>query len=187
MAVRSKRWSREEYERLAATGAFAPDARIQLIDGEIVEMTPQSSEHVFAARAAEEALWAAFPTGFDVRIQFPLALGTHSEPEPDVAVVRGHYRDYHTTHPTTAVLVVEVAESTLAFDRARKQAVYAAAAIPEYWIVNLVDRVLEVYRDPESPAGGTPAYRAVTRYRPGETVSPLAAPHATVRVGDLLP
>jgi len=181
MSVRTKLWTREEYDRLVAAGAFRPEARVQLIEGEIVETTPQSAAHAAAVELAQNALQGLGPEHF-IRVQLPIGLGTESEPEPDLAVVAGPPRTRADRHPTTAVLVVEVADTTLDFDRSRKQRMYAQAGIPEYWIVNLVDGVLEVYRDPQ----GT-AYRTTLRLAPGETITPLANPAARVKVGDMFP
>ena len=110
-----------------------------------------------------------------------------SEPEPDIAVVRGRIEDYRDAHPTSPVLVVEVADSSLARDRGRKGSLYARAGVPDYWIVNLTDGVLEIYRDPRRTAAGRWRYAAVRVGKPRATVSPLAAPRARIRVADLLP
>lgn len=188
-AVQTRRWTREEYERLVETGIFHPEERVELLDGELVVMTPQKSIHATAIRLVEDALRIAFGSGHDVRAQLPLALDPDSEPEPDAAVVAGTPRDYRDAHPTTALLVVEVADTTLAFDRERKRSLYARAGIAEYWIVNLADRVLEVYRDP----GPVPSaqygrnYRVTQRLSASDSVSPLAAPRARITVSDLLP
>ena len=182
MSVRAKVWMREEYDRLVASGGFQPGSRVQLIRGEIVEMAPQGAGHATGIRLAQTQLERLFTHGFDVRAQLPLALGRWSEPEPDVAVVRGSIEDYRDRHPDTAALVVEVADSTLEFDRTRKHQVYAEAGVAEYWIVNIVDRMLEVYRDPYGAA-----YRNSLRFSPGEVVAPLAAPAGAVNVSDLMP
>lgn len=184
MAVRARRWTRQEYERLGALGVLGEDERVQLVEGEIVGMSPQSALHATAVRLVEEALRGVAGAGSDVRVQLPLALGSDSEPEPDVAVVRGSVRDYRDHHPTgqDTVLVVEVADATWRFDRERKGRVYAAAEIPEYWIVNLESRALEVYREPEGAD-----YRQQLTKAGEDTVAPLFAPQARVRVSDLLP
>jgi len=124
-----------------------------------------------------------------VRIQMPVALDDESEPEPDVAVVPGEWGDYRTSHPSRPVLVVEVAESSLSFDREDKGSLYARAGIRDYWIVNLVDRMLEVYRDPEPHPTARYGwrYRVIERLGPEETVSPLALATVRIAVGDLLP
>ncbi len=174
---------------MAEAGIFAPGERIELIEGEIVAMTPQGSRHATAVALVHEALRGVLGTGFYVRQQLPLSLSLDSEPEPDVAVVRGAARDYVQAHPTQALLVVEVADVTLAFDRGQKASLYARAGIPEYWIVNLVDRVLEVHRDP-GPLADRPAdhgYRSIRRISPPGSVAPLFSPAAHIRVADLLP
>jgi len=184
-----RRWTRMEYLKMADAGVFAPGERVELIEGEVIVMTPQKSPHAVAGGLVEDALRAAFGPGFHVRSQRPLNLGPDSEPEPDAAVVRGTLRDYVDAHPTMAVLIVEVSDTTLAFDRERKGPLYAKAGIPEYWILNLIDRVLEVHRDPgplpEDPSRS--GYRPTQRLGRSETVTPLAAPSATIRVADLLP
>lgn len=187
MSVQLKRWTREEYDRLVALGALGPDDRVQLIEGEIVEMAPQGPGHFAAVYLVEQALRRIFSGEYMVRVQGPLALGEHSEPEPDVAVVAGGPRDYLGEHPTTALLVVEVSDSTLVFDQTRKAPIYAAAGIPEYWIVNLQDGSLEVLRDPVPADGGRPAYRTILRLGPAEHGAPLARPDYSVAVADLLP
>jgi len=181
-ATELRRWRQDEYERMIANGLFAPGERVELIDGEILKLNPQGSFHATAVRLVEDALRLTFGAGFDVRAQLPIALGTHSEPEPDVAVVPGSPRDYRETHPSTAVLIVEVADTTLEYDRVRKGGIYARADIPDYWLINLVDRCVEVYRDPVQGS-----YQAGTRFMPGDRISPLAARNAPLAVADMLP
>jgi Uma2 family endonuclease len=180
-AIDFHRWTREEYEQMAASGFFPPDARVELIDGLVYDMTPQSSGHTTSVHLAAEALRPAFPGSY-LRVQSPLALGERSAPEPDVAVVAGSPRDYRDSHPSTALLVVEVADASLLHDRKRKLPLYAAAGIPEAWILNFKQKALEVYR---SPVDGE--YRSRTVLRAGESVSPLAGPGISIAVADLLP
>ena len=188
-AVGIRRFSRLEYERLAELEFFQPDERLELIDGVMIVREPQYSPHATAIQLTRRALERAFGTGWDVRSQLPVALDDMSEPEPDASVVPGDPRDYRDAHPQRPVLIVEVALARLAFDRRRKASLYARAGIADYWVVNLVERVLEVYREPVA----TPAapygfrYRSVTRLRPPATVTPLAAPSAAIPVADLLP
>jgi Uma2 family endonuclease len=179
-----RRWTVAEYHRAAEAGVFDPEERLELIDGEIYRMSPQKGPHATGSTLAEEALRAILPAGHLLRIQKPLTLGVEGEPEPDIAIVRGRVRDFARRHPTTAVVIVEVADSSLDFDRDQKAKQYARAGVPEYWILNLIDRVLEVYRDPD-PAGEQ--YRHVTRHGENESVSPLVTPTASIVVRDLLP
>jgi len=181
-AVDVRRWTLEEYERLVEQGFFHPEEKIELVDGVIFEMTPQSSRHASGVRLTELALQPLYREGFDVRTQLPLALGLDAEPEPDVAVVPGHARDYIAAHPTTAVLIVEVADSSLLHDRKRKARLYARAGIPEYWLLNLVDWCLEVFRDPKAGS-----YATRTILREGDSVAPRTRPEAEIPVADLLP
>ncbi|ACY49036.1 Uma2 family endonuclease [Rhodothermus marinus] len=183
-AVQTYRWTREAFEKLAEVGLVAPDARLELIDGEILQkMSPQSSQHATAVLLVAEALRSIFtPPVYTIRVQLPLALGPYSEPEPDVAVVEGAPRQYRDEHPSSAVLVVEVADASLQFDRTRKAALYARAGIPEYWIVNLLDGVLEVYRRPENDT-----YQQRMVLRTQDHVRPLARPEVEIAVAELLP
>jgi Uma2 family endonuclease len=187
--IRTRRFSRREYEQLVEHGFFGCNERLELLDGLLLVKEPQSSTHMTALRLVEDALRIAFGRGWDVRGQGPVALDRRSEPEPDVSVVRGSPRDYREAHPGNPVLVVEVALASLRLDRTRKCRAYARAGVPEYWIVNLVDRALEVHREPvlrETPRRRW-AYRSVQPLGPDASVSPLAAPAARIAVADLLP
>lgn len=184
--IRERRWTRYEYDRLIRTGVLREDDPVELIEGRLVVAEPQGDPHARAIELAGDALRAAFGRGWRVRIQLPLALGDDSEPEPDVAVVRGTPRQAPAGHPPTAALVVEIADRSLRSDRGPKARLYARAGIAEYWIVNLVGRLLEVRRAP-APQGRHPRYRALRVARPGEILAPLAAPAARVAVDDLLP
>src|SRR2546425_2635017 len=170
--------------------AVPPGAEpIDFVDGEMVVREPKHTPHTTATELTAEALRLAFGSGWHVRVQQPVALDDDSEPEPDVAVVRGAPRDYLTEHPSRPALIVEVAQSSLAFDRRRQGGRYARADIADYWIVNLVGRVLEVYRQPVRAASARYGwkYRSVRVLKPGASVSPLAAPTARIAGADLLP
>lgn len=185
-ALPTRRWTSLEYRQMVDAGIIRPDEHVQLLAGEIVTMIPQNRSHAIAVRLAQRALETCFPPDrFDVQSQLPLALGGDSLPEPDVAVVAGSARDYP-DHPSTALIVVEVADSTLRLDRQRKGPLYASGGIAEFWIVNLVDRVVEVYREP-MPASDGWTYRLIQRFGPDDTLSPLAAASCAIRVADLLP
>jgi Uma2 family endonuclease len=183
-----KRWQSVEYQRLVDVGVFEGEP-LELIGGQLIVAEPQGSPHATAVGMAQDALAAAIPAGWIVRIQAPLALDDESAPEPDVAVVRGSRADYRHAHPARPALIIEVAESSLAFDRVQKGSLYARAGIAGYWIVNLVDRVVEVYRDPgpdlTAPFGWR--YSSVERFRPPATLTLLELPQATVPVAALLP
>ena len=187
--VRTRRWTRAEYDRLVEHGLFATGERIELLGGLLVVREPQGGRHAMGVRMVEEALRAAFGSGWDVRGQLPVALDAESEPEPDVSVVPGSFRDYPLEHPARAVLVVEIADSSLALDRGEKAGLYARARVPEYWIANLVDHTLEVHREPARDAGAPfgSRYREIVTRRPGETVVALAAPDTVIAVADLVP
>jgi Uma2 family endonuclease len=184
---RARRWTREEYARLAEQGYFRRQ-RVELIEGEIVQMPAMKNLHAIGISLTERELSMAFGPNFWVRPQMPLILGPRSEPEPDVSVVPGQPRDY-TDHPTTALTLVEVSDATLAYDRGKKGRICARAQIPDYWILNLLKRQLEVYRDPQPDPlrPGQFFYAQRTILGPGEFVTPLAAPGARIAVSDLLP
>ena len=135
------------------------------------------------------ALQAAFGIAAYVRTQGPIGLDAESEPEPDVAVVPGTVEDYGRVHPSRAVLVVEVSESSLVLDREYKGSLYARGGVPEYWVLNLIDRVLEIYRDPgtDPPAAFGWRYTRTDALGPIDSVAPLAAPDASIAVPQLLP
>jgi Uma2 family endonuclease len=184
-----RKWSREEYLRLAKTGVLRPDERVELIGGEILLMSPQRNRHVAAVNRATKICERCFPQGFWVRVQASLAIpGEDSMPEPDVAVVPGEIDEHTEDYPTGAVLVIEASDTTLALDRGRKASLYASAGIPDYWLQNLVEGWLEVRRNP-IPSPAAPfgwEYGSVTVYRRGESVAPLAAPECCVPVEELL-
>jgi Uma2 family endonuclease len=184
--VRTRRLTRLEYEALVERGVLDEDDPIELLDGRLVFREPQGSRHAAASLRIRLALDRAFGRGHHVRPQFPIALDEVSEPEPDIAVVRGRI-DHRDAHPASPVLVVDVADSSLARDRGRKGSLYARAGIPDYWIVNPMDGVLEIYRDPGRTAAGRWRYASVRVLNPRATVSPLAAPRARIPVADLLP
>ncbi len=181
-SVTTRRFKRVEYDRLTEMGLFEPGERLELLDGILVVREPQGTPHATAIRLAVDALRTAFGVGWRIDSQLPIALDDDSEPEPDVTVVPGGARDYRSAHPSHPVLIVEVADTSLVVDRRLKMHVYARARITDYWIVNLVDRLVEVYRE---PAGWV--YASVALARPPDTITPLAVPHARIPVTDLLP
>lgn len=186
--LRLRRWSSEEYLRMTEAGFFV-DQRVELVRGYVVEMPPMLHAHAASLSLTYEALRAAFGPGYWIRTQMPLILTKDSVPEPDIAVVVGSPRDYQ-DHPATALLVVEVSDASIQYDRNVKGPLYALAGISEYWIVNLQQRQLEVHRDPQPDVTGLERsrYGHVQTFGPGERVTPLVAPSATlVAVDELLP
>ena len=188
-AVQLRRWTREEYDRMIDAGVLTTQDRVELVDGEIVTMTPQTSRHATGVSLVEIALRRAWGENALVRTQLPLALDPTSEPEPDVAVVAGLPRDYRDAHPSRALLVVEVADASLAFDRGIKASTYARAGIADYWVLNLVDEQLEIYRHPERSTDAPPGWRYahVEHFGRGASVAPLARPDVVIALADLLP
>jgi len=186
---RLRRWTRAEYDRLIAAGIFQPGEPVELLGGELMVSEPQGSAHFTAIGLVEDALRAALGPGWLIRTQGPLALAEDSAPEPDIAVTRGTRRDFSREHPSLPALVVEVAESSLALDREHKGSLYARAGVAEYWILNLIDRLLEVYREPvaEPAARFGWRYAATEVFALGSHVAPLIAPTAPIAVADLLP
>ncbi len=184
--TRTRRWTRAEYARAIEACIFREDEPLELLAGRLVVAEPKHRPHAVATGLVAEALRRAFGVGWYVQVQDPIALDATSEPEPDVAVVRGTPRDYPRDHPAHPVLVVEVAEWSVRLDRGLKGRLYARAGIPEYWIVNLVDRVLEVHRAPRRQ-GRRSKYDEIQILRPEADVSPLASPLAVIAVADLFP
>jgi len=180
-------WTRDEYYRASDLGLFG-EQRVELLDGEVWLMPPQKTPHYSAIEATAEALEIAFGNGFTMRRQGPLTLTNGSEPEPDLIVVPGSWRDYvgHHPIPQEVCLLVEMSDATLLTDRTRKSVSYAAAGILEYWIVNLVNRQLEVFRDPATAESGS-FYKTTLILLEDDSVSPLHAPNSTITVSDLLP
>jgi Uma2 family endonuclease len=188
-AIRTRRWTRAEYDHLIDIGVFRPEECLELLGGQLVVNEPQNSAHYTAIGLAEDALRAVLPQGWLVRSQGPIELDDESEPEPDVTVAPGDRRSYSRRHPARPALVVEVAESRLAFDRDHKGSLYARAGLADYWIVNLVDRVLEVYRRPVPDPAAAFGWRYASKetLSAGSSVELLAVPGARVLVRDLLP
>jgi Uma2 family endonuclease len=182
-------FSRDEYYQILDFGWFEGH-RVELIDGEILEVPARSNRLAIAISTSAEALELVFGAGYWVRKHGSLDLRPRSTPDPDLAVVAGDVRTHSgEANPTTALLIVEVSEETLGFDRGRKGSLYAACGIADYWIVNVVDQQLEVYRNPVADATKRFGFRYADRtdLSAGAFISPLAAPTAKIAVADLLP
>lgn len=169
---------RVEYDQLVALGAFH-DERIELIEGQLVAMSPIGTPHNATVQRLNRLLVLALEGRAGVRCQSSFAALEFSEPEPDFAVVPPG--DYDRDHPSEAYLIVEVAESSLFMDRGKKLRLYASCTVPEYWVVNLPERCIEVYTGP-SPG----AYARVTRYERGQVIPLVAFPDLSFAVSDIL-
>jgi Uma2 family endonuclease len=178
------RYTAERYLALLREGALSPDDRVELLEGVIVAMPPRNPPHDGVIGVIARVLGRAIGERAAVRCQLSLVLSEHSVPEPDVAVVPGREADYLTAHPRTALLVVEVADSSLRQDRLTMAPIYAAAGIPEYWLVNLREWRIEVFREPD-PAGAR--YLRTSVAASGARLEIVALPGTRVEVDDLLP
>ena len=183
-----RRWTRNEYYRMDELGWFRGQ-RTELIDGEVMVMSPQGPLHTTSTERVRMVLENALGVGVWVRSQMPVVVSSSSEPEPDVSVVSGSLADYTSAHPTTALLVVEVSDSTLSYDRHQKSSLYARAGIVDYWIVDLVAGQLEVRRNPAAYPGKPYGfdYTDVTVLHTADIVTPLCRPQLHLAVADLLP
>ena len=180
LALQRMRFTPEMFHQLGELGLLDDETRYELIEGDIYPTTPEAPEHAALGTALAYRMMERRSTDWHVRIEKPLRLGD-SEVIPDLAVVPGRPSDYRTHHPETALLIVEIAHSSLPRDRLLKLPLYARAGIPEYWIVNLAERQVEVHR---TPAGDS--YQSVQVYTAEATLAPLFAPDWTLSVHDLL-
>ncbi|MBL8796220.1 MAG: Uma2 family endonuclease [Planctomycetia bacterium] len=178
-------WTKDEFYRLADLGFFQGQ-KVELWEGEVVVMSPQGPLHYTRMERVRKLLERMLGPAFLVRMQGPISLGVHSEPEPDIAVVLSD--DYSHAHPHAALLIVEICDSSLSIDRGSKASLYARHGIADYWIVNLIDDQLEVYRqpqvDPSQPYGYS--FAAPTVLGRSDSVTPLALPSLVIAVDELL-
>ena len=184
-----RRWTRDEYDHLVELGVFHAGERLELIDGFLVLREPQGARHATAIRRVLAALRHALGLNWQIDSQLPLALDADSEPEPDVSVVAGDAGTYRDAHPSHPLLVVEVADSSYRIDHEFKTSLYARAAVPECWIVDLQRSLVEVHRDPQACATAPYGWRyaSIETLRPPATMTPLLAPTTLIAVADLLP
>jgi len=169
---------RVEYDRLVALGVFQ-DERIELLDGALYEMSPIGIPHNFAVQELNELLVVALHGRAKVRPQMSFAASEISEPEPDLTITP--LVSWDSEQANQALLIIEVADSSLAIDRGRKRRLYASCGVPEYWIVNLPERCIEVYTVPEGNA-----YVRLEKYAPGQAIRLGAFSDVEVRVADVL-
>lgn len=179
-------WTVPDFHRVNGSGIWL-GRRPMLLRGVILEQGPMDPPHATGVTLVTTALGTVFGQGWYARVQLPLVFGLHTDPMPDVAIVAGTARDYAASHPTTAGLVVEVSDTTLAVDLTEKVEVYAEAGVRDYWVLDVDGKRLLVFRDPYLHSAGGHTYRTHLTLGPSDSVSPLAAPHATVKIADLLP
>jgi len=183
-----KRWTVAEFHVICSEPVLE-NKKLILVEGEILEMPNPNPPHDTSLLLAQAILQAVFGVGYCVRGQMALVLGLSTDPMPDLAVVKGSPRDYSAVHPRTAELVVEVSESSLAYDSGDKANLYAAGGIAEYWVVDLVNRQLHVFRDPQVDAAQPFGARYHTRQTldSAAAITALAASANTIAVNSLLP
>jgi Uma2 family endonuclease len=178
------RFTVDEFERMIAAGIFGEDESVELIDGELVTMAALGRRHAEAVRKHNAAFASRARDGAIVDVQNPMSLAPYGRPEPDVILLRPPLTRYDGRLPTAedVLLVVEVADSSLATDRERKMPMYARAGIPEAWLVNLLDDLIRIYREPTGDG-----YKVIQTALRGETIAPLAFPDWRIPVDELMP
>lgn len=184
---RPYQWTLGEYRRLHSL-RFFEYKKVEFIEGQVIDLNAMSSSHAAYVMHVSRVLGNAFGNDWCVWSQCPLDIHTGNEPLPDISVIQGDPLDYEKALPRTADLIVEVAVSSITYDRSRKAGLYARSYIWDYWILNVKKRQLEVHRQP-TPAADAPfgfKYRSVTILKPGEIITPLAAPEINIAVDDLL-
>jgi Uma2 family endonuclease len=180
---RLRRFTVEEYHLMAEAGVFAPDERVELIRGVIREMTPKGRRHAVAVAKGIQVFAVELSGRATVFVQDPLMKkGLDSEPEPDILITSNPDPESYGTEQSSPLLVIEIADSSLKYDRLTKAALYAEAEIPEYWIVNLVGDVLEVFRQPKNGI-----YQSKIELQPGQHIAPQAWPDVEIDVARLIP
>jgi len=177
-------WTVDEYHRMIETGILTDDDRVELLEGQIIQISPQQPPHAAITQRAANYLTGLLHGQAFVRMQLPITLHPNSEPEPDIAVVRIHPREYLDHHPTPdeIFLLIEVADATFKKDRKQKARTYAKAGIADYWILDINNRQLSILRQP-----GNKTYEQETILDENATVSPLAFPDVTVSVSQMFP
>jgi len=180
------RFTSERYFGLVTDGLLDPNERVELLEGVVVAMVPQNERHASGVARVQRALYAALGPQAVIRVQLPFRASAFSVPEPDVAVLPGTIADYDLKHPDAALLIVEVSDSSLVADRLSKSRIYAAAGVPELWLVNLRDDLVEIFREPDP---GAKVYTDCRTAGVGAEIeiAALAGEAVWVRVADLIP
>lgn len=181
--ISKKRFTADDYQRMGQVGILSEDDRVELIDGEVVAMTPTGSRHNACVDAVNRAMVVGAGDNAIVRVQGSVRLDLYHEPEPDVVLLRPQADSYASRLPGPAdiLLIVEIAESSVEYDRDMKARIYAASGVPEYWLADLGANLVSCYA---APQGGT--YRTLRQYRRGQTITPHMLPHCPVAVDLLL-
>ena len=179
-----RKWTVKEYQKLGEMGFFHPEERVELISGNIIKMSAKGTAHTSAVSRTDSLLQYLFRNLAWVRMQDPIALNDNSEPEPDIALVRIDPFDYATHHPTPSevYLIIEVADSSLAYDREIKAKIYARSGISDYWILNVNERQLHVFREPADDG-----YQSEVILGEFSRISPLEFPAFNISIGEMLP
>lgn len=177
-------WTVDEYHRMLETEILTTDDRVQLIAGQIIQMSPQLPPHAATTQCASDYLRELIPGQAIIRVQLPITLRPNSEPEPDIAVVRINSRRYQDHHPIAddVYLLIEVAGTTLNSDRTFKSRIYAQANIPDYWVLDVNNRQIYVFRQPQEAS-----YQQEIILKENNTISLLAFPEITVQVAQVFP
>ncbi len=183
LSVPTYRLTVADYYRMGEAGIFAPGARVELLDGQIVEMLPIGPFHSGVGTQLQALFAKTGGERWVVRSQYPIRLNDGSEPQPDLALVKTREDFYRRRHPEPpdVFLLIEVADSSVLYERQDKLPIYARAGIVEYWLVNLLEKVVEVYREPSALG----VYDSVFRFKAGDRIAPAAFPDAEIAVADL--
>ena len=179
-----RKWTVKEYHKLGEMGFFHPEERVELLSGNIIKMSAKGTAHTSALGRTDRLLQSLFANLAWVRMQDPIALDDSSEPEPDIALVIIDPLDYATHHPTPSeiYLIIEVADSSLTFDREIKAKIYARSGIADYWVLNVGDRQLHVFREPTENG-----YQSEVIIREHGSISPLQFPIVNIAIQEMLP
>jgi len=185
--AKPRRWTCADFDKMAEAGILTQEERVELIDGEVIALPPMGPEHIVAMSRLTRALILlenAFGREYRVMPESPIPVMSDFKPQADIVVAKGLLEEFEVRGVTASdvCLAVEISNTSLASDRRRKFQLYAQAGIPEYWIINLQSRVLEVYREP-SDSG----YAAALTYKSGDVVEALFAPSVPIKVSDFLP
>jgi Uma2 family endonuclease len=179
-----RKWTVEEYHKLGEIGFFNPEERVELIEGNIIQMSAKGTAHTSATRRTANALRDLLGNRVDVYYKSPIALDDNSEPEPDITLVIIDPLDYATHHPTPSeiYLIIEVADSSLTYDREVKAKIYARSGIADYWVLNVNDRQLHVFREPAENG-----YQSELILGENGSISPLHFPAVNIAIPEMLP